>query len=337
MLLDPRRRVTRACGLIALGLALAACSETAAERIHRAHDLVLAHQPDEALVWYRKALDLIEKDDSPRAQVHRARALRGAADVYYLEKRDMKRAVEVYRELIQLCPEAPETLEARLYLAQILRTHNRDLRGAIGELTAALARNPPQSAELTYQVAKLYFELADYAQAALEAQTLADRFPTSAYVDDALLIRAQSLGMTEDRKAESVRAYLDFVERFKDSDLHPHALFELGKLRADLGEPEKAIDVWVQALQRHPDPQVVQGAIARVRKRLVETTPEAIGQKSAAFDHHKAPPRPKKEAPPAATSVEAAGGTADEAEREKHMPTEGGQADSPKTAEGKSP
>jgi hypothetical protein len=99
-----------------------------------------------------------------------------------------RQAVAVYRELIQQCPEARESLEAHVILADILRSNFRDLRGAINELTAAIARNPPQSAELTYQVAKLYFELGDYQQSALEAQRVFTRYETSAFVDDAMFL-----------------------------------------------------------------------------------------------------------------------------------------------------
>lgn len=320
--------------LIFLALvALLGCNQTAKDHIREATDAAFEKRPQDALLHYRRALDALERDDSPEASVLRARALRGAADLYYLEVRDMRRAVEVYRELIALCPEAPETLEGRLYLAEILRAQFRDLRGAINELTAALARNPPQSAELKYQVAKLYFELGDYPQCDLEAQELSTRYAASAFVDDALFLRAQALGMMEAQRAEAIRAFHELLERFPDSELQPHALFELGKLRAEGGEPEKAIELWVQALRRHPEPSVVQSSIARVRNRLVATTPEGIGDHTRAFDRHRpavveqelAMRRQRR----ALTSVEAAGGTADEAARERDMPREGpeGQAE----------
>ena len=103
--------------------------------------------------------------------------------------------VPVYKELIAQCPESPEALEARVVLAELLRMHFRDLRGAIDQLTAALARNPPQGAELHYQVAKLYFELQDYQQCVLETRKLTERFATSAFVDDSIFLQAQALHM----------------------------------------------------------------------------------------------------------------------------------------------
>lgn len=288
-------------------LAVTGCRDKPVDHMQRARDAIFEKRPDEALVEYRKAYDMLLRDESAEALVMRARALKGAADVYWLEQRKVKEAVSVYRQLIQQCPEAPESLEARIILAELLRVHYRDLRGAIDQLTAALHRNPPQSAELQYQVAKLYFELADYPQCELEAKKLPERFAASAYVDDALFLQAQALAMVEGKRQEALRTYADLRTRFPESELAPYALFEMGKLRADAGDNEKAIETWVEALKTHPEPALVQDAIARARRRLANLTPEGIGQKEVAFDRSKQ----------ARTSVEAMGGSAEEAAHDR--------------------
>lgn len=311
-------------------LALAGCKkEDAPAYLERARTALYEHRPQDALADFKKALDALERDTSPEAAVYRARALRGAADVYAFELGDERRAVEVYRELITVCPEAPETLEGRVHLAELLRHHFRDLRGAIAELTAALARNPPASAELSYQVAEMYFELQDYEQCQLEAGKLAEKFAASAFVADALFLRAQALSMMDGRKPEAQRVFAEVIERFPDSRLKAHALFELGRLKADASDPERAIELWVEALKTHPTPSVVQDSIARVRARLRATTPKKVGDAFSAFDHDLVPyagrPGSEGEAEPivkAKTSVEAAGGTAEEAEKEASMPAE---------------
>jgi tetratricopeptide (TPR) repeat protein len=288
----------------------------AAEHMERARDAIFEKSPDEALVAYRKALDALRLDSSGQAQVLRARALKGAADVYWLELRKVKEAVSVYKELIAQCPESPEALEARVVLAELLRVHYRDLRGAIDQLTAALTRNPPQSAELHYQVAKLYFELGDYQQCVLESRKLSERFAASAFVDDALFLEAQALHMMEGFRQEASRTYADLVARFPDSELVPHAIYEMGKLKAEAGENETAIELWVQALKSHPDPASVQLAISRVRRRIAAMTPEAVGSRSTAFERLRPllPPPPPPRAP--RNSVEAVGGSAEEAARD---------------------
>jgi Tetratricopeptide repeat len=315
-------------------VAVAACrKEDAPLHLERAKAALFENKPDLALSEYKLALDLLERDPSVQAPVYRARALRGAADVYYFQLRDFQRALEVYRELISLNPEAPETLEGRIHLASLLRHEFRDLRGSIAELTAALARNPPQSAELSYQVAAMYFELQDYKQCELESSSVAKKFETSAFVDDALYLRAQALSMMDDHTADAQRALLELVQRFPDSELKPHALFELGRLSASTGDSERAIEYWVRALKTHPDPAVVQANIARVRSRLRATTPDTVGDATRAFDWDKYPVREAGREvvvqPPPKTSLEAVGGSREEAEREAKMSAEPGAPKAP--------
>src|SRR5262249_48224175 len=126
--------------LLVLLVALPACHKTADNYLQRADEAAYRKDPQRALHEYRLALDALDRADAPGAQAIRARALRATADIYYLELRDIPRALDAYRELIQSCPEAPETIEGHIYMADIMKNHYRDLRGAIGELNAAVAR-----------------------------------------------------------------------------------------------------------------------------------------------------------------------------------------------------
>ncbi len=294
--------------------------------LEAARAALFAQRPEVALAEYKLALDAVEREPSAEALLSRARALRGAADVYAFHLHDPKRAVEVYRELITVCPEAPETMEGRLHLAALLRHEFRDVRAAIAELTAALARNPPQSAELAYEVATLYFELRDYQQASIEAEAVTRRYQASAWVDDALFLRAQALSMMDGRRLEAQRAYMDLVDRFPDSSLKPHALVELGRLKADQGENERAIEYWVEALKTHPDPKAVQTSIARVRAHLRATTPDSVGDPTRAFDWNVPGANLGEHGPLVLpkTSLEAVGGSPEEAAREQKMKAEVG-------------
>ena len=301
------------CFLLLVVWLAAGCSRSPKEHLEAARDAVFDHRPQTALREYRLALDAVEKDNSVSGLALRAAALRGAGDTYYLELRDVAKAVGVYRELVTQVPEAPETLEAHVFLADILHQHYHDLRGAIAELTAALARKPVRAPELAYEVCKLYFELGDYQQCTIEAEKLVLAFPTSPRVPDALFLAGQAYAMQEGMHAQAERAFQAVAERFPASELAPHALFELGKLRAEGGDAPGAINAWVAALPHHPDPKLVQAAIARTRERIAQTTPAAMGQ-AAAFAKGESAPR--RRGNQAKTSVEAAGGTAAEAAKE---------------------
>jgi tetratricopeptide (TPR) repeat protein len=321
--------VTRALFLTVVLLVAGCKRNDAPTHIEAARTALFERKPEIALSEYKLALDALERHTGPEVTLYRARALRGAADIYAFELHDPKRAVDVYRELIKTCPEAPETMEGRLHLAGLFRHEFRDIRSAIAELTAALARNPPQSAELAYEVATLYFELRDYQQVTIEAENVVRRYEASAWVDDALYLKGQALSMMEGRRAEAQRAYLDLVERFPDSSLKAHALVELGRLKVDQGEGEKAIEYWVEALPTHPDPKVVQEAIARVRAHLRATTPETVGDPMKAFDWgipgaNVGEGGRQLELPK--TSAEAVGASKEEAAREQRMSGEGAKA-----------
>jgi tetratricopeptide (TPR) repeat protein len=283
----------------------------------------LAHDDARAALRdYKHALDLVEHEVAPQAQLYRARALRGAADTYFLHLGDVKRASEVYRELIAQCPEAPETLEGRLHLATILQRDFQDLPGSIAALTEALARNPPQSAELSYRVAGLYFEIRDYKQCEIEALKVTEKYEASGFAPKGQFLRGQALSMMEGRRKEAEKVYLELVSRFPDSDLQPQAFFEIGRLKAEAGEHEKAIEYWVQALKRHPDPKLVQSAIARAKNRLRATVPDHVGNAVLAFDQKSNPAAAHVTARRPKSSIEAMGGSSEEAKAEANMPAE---------------
>jgi hypothetical protein len=96
-----------------------------------------------------------------------------------------------------------------------------------------------------------------------------------------------------------------------DSELAPHALDEMAKLKAEAGEDKQAIAIWVEALKRHPDPTAVQASITRARQRIASTTPRQIGDVTEAFDHMRG-----RREPPPRTSIEAVGGSPEEAARD---------------------
>lgn len=273
--MSPRAgRLLRVVPGVALALLLggAGCRKSAEALLQEGQDARFERKPEKALEAYRRALDALERSRSPASPVLQARALLGAAEVYDLELGDARRAVEVYRELLRVSPEAPEGLPARLRLAVLLKERFGDTRGAIQALNDALARSPPQSAELRYRVATLYFSLGDYAQVELEAAEVVRRYEASAWVDDALFLRAQALQLRGQHLAAEA-AYAEVAARFPEGEHRPLALFEQGTLVEQRGETSAAVALWLEALKTHPQPEVVQAALGRVKERQRQVTP----------------------------------------------------------------
>ncbi len=132
------------CALLLLFLALNGCRKSADEYLQRAHEAAYRKDPQRALREYRLALDAVDRLDTTGAQAVRARALRGAADIYYLELRDIPRAVEAYRELLQVCPEAPESIEGHICGRGLSRASSSLSRSAREHRGAYLPCRHPQ-------------------------------------------------------------------------------------------------------------------------------------------------------------------------------------------------
>ena len=66
------RRAVLACALLG-ALAGVGCTETPVDHLQRARDAIFEKNPDEALVEYRKAFDMLRRDETPQSLVLRAR------------------------------------------------------------------------------------------------------------------------------------------------------------------------------------------------------------------------------------------------------------------------
>ena len=98
--------------------------------------------------------------------------------------------------------------------------------------------------------------------------------------------------MMEGRRQEASRIYADLRARFPDSELAPHALFEMGKLGAEAGREREGHRAVGGGAEDAPGPGAGAGLHRPGAPRIADTTPEAVGQKAAAFDHkHAAGPR----------------------------------------------
>ncbi len=227
-----------------------------------------AREPLEALREYEEVLSLLSKKDGGEARGLLVPALKGAGDLCYLELKQLSRAVELYRTLARRFPDAPEALDARANLADILRATG-DRRGAVAELSSIVQSFPdaPEVDHYLYQAAKDYFELGDYQQAILEARALQRRYPQSEQVAEAQMLVATALSLQGDH-GKALEAYAELAQRWPDSELAPRARFEQAKVLSSLEREAEAVEVLVDALRTHPSPKVVQLEIARLRKRL---------------------------------------------------------------------
>jgi tetratricopeptide (TPR) repeat protein len=267
-----------------LPLALAACPRSAEGLLESADKQESGRHYGQALAGYRDALRRLGQDDSPAARQVRTRTLAHLADLCYLDMADTRCAAETYQRLLESYPDAPESYQARIHYAEMLRSRTGDLRGAIAQykaLVSAYADRPGADA-FQLQAAQGYFELADYAQARTEARALLDRFPGAPSAPQASLLLASCFEM-EGRHPEAVAAYQELIQRRPAGDVLARAQLALAKLLEQGGHDEQALAMLLDCLKGYPDPLLIQHEIARLQRKMAEARRLAVAPD--AFDH----------------------------------------------------
>jgi tetratricopeptide (TPR) repeat protein len=182
---------------------------------------------------------------------------------------DLRCAVDAYRRLIEGYPDAPETFQARVHLAEMLRDRMGDLPGAIAQFKALAIAYPGRSGadDFQYQAVEGYFVLRDYAQARTEARALLDRFPDSPRAPQARFLQASSYEM-EGRRAEAAAAFQELIDRAPASEAAPRARLALARLLEQGGDNVQALALLIASLKDDPEPKVLQAEIARLQNKM---------------------------------------------------------------------
>jgi tetratricopeptide (TPR) repeat protein len=122
-------------------LLLSACIGDPSTHVERARELAFQREPTEALQEYEEALSLLAKKDPQKVRSLLIPSLKGAGDLCYLELKQYQKAVDYYHALVQHFPDAIETLDAHVNLADLFRTAG-DKRAAVAELSALVQAFP---------------------------------------------------------------------------------------------------------------------------------------------------------------------------------------------------
>jgi tetratricopeptide (TPR) repeat protein len=166
LLLD--QRPLRACWLLLLALLVGGCHSGARKLLDQAEANWRNGLYDEAI---QANLSLYTQE---QRGAYAPRAILNIGNIYYLNLRQLKQAIEYYEKLIQEFPEAPETLQARRQLAAIYANEIiMDLDQAIAQYSKLLeVQTLPDRGEIQFQLADAYFKKEDYSRAERELRSL---------------------------------------------------------------------------------------------------------------------------------------------------------------------
>lgn len=254
------------------------------DHLDRARDLAFHQDFKAALSEYETAMVELGRDETTAAKEMRAAALRSAADLCYLHLTDYVKAAQLYRDLSERYPDRPETFEARANLADILRDHFDDKRGALAQLGALVQSFPNHlgTDEYQYQAAQDYFALRDYAQAETEIKQFLVKYKGSPLRGDAELLLASAVAY-QGRRPEALELYAKITQNRPGPDAG-RAHLEVARLHEDVGDLEKAEGELQLALKDYPEPKVVTVALSRVKRRIALRKPVDIKDHGAIFD-----------------------------------------------------
>jgi tetratricopeptide (TPR) repeat protein len=264
--------------------ALLACSGTA-RRLDDANAARRAGRPADAIAGYLAVLAELGDGRLPeREAALRLKALRGAADVAYLELGDFTQAVSYYRRIVALYPGSEDAWKARALTGDIYLQRFGDPMGAIAQWSDIAQGDAPEAAAYQLKVASAYLDLRNFQQARTEARVLRERWPASDLADEGQLLTAQAWAF-EKRPDEAQRAFQALLDGRPRPELRARALEGQAGLAADNGKLERALALYEQALDGHPRPDTIRLAIAKVKARRDRTRSSAPGDRATAFDH----------------------------------------------------
>lgn len=261
--------VRAAAALLACTLCLAGCQNPARRALERADDLAFHSQPKAALAEVTKAIRALHGKTDHESQTLRLRALATGGRLCHLFLRRPREALKFYGALVEASPNSDLAFDARQRMAEIRIEDLGDRAGAIAQYQALVAGFPHRAGvdKFQYEIAEGYFHLADYAQTRTEAHHLIKRYPDSKWVDDALFLIGQAWHAQMNLK-KALEAFDELEQRFPGTPLAARADVEEGNCLEEQGHDEKALDAYIAALPKHPDPELVQLKIHRLRARM---------------------------------------------------------------------
>ena len=252
------------------------CVSDTSAVMQRANDLLYHQRYVASEKLYRKLLHKLDAAPalSDAQDWQRLVVLDRLGKINALYLRDFQRAVADYEALIQRYPGQDTTLSALLTVAELHAHKLGNVPGAIGAYQRVVSEfgGRPEARGAQLAIVSHYFRQKDYNQARLEADVLVHHWPHSAEATQAQFETADAY-FGQKRFAEAIALYERLFADRQDTSLRALVSYELGNCYQEVGHIDRALFHYYAALAQHPNPQLVQSKIARVRARLHRLAP----------------------------------------------------------------
>jgi len=256
---DGRRRFT-ACMMLLAAL-LADCGSDSRQLLDRAEANWRKGRYYEAI---QDNKNLYQMEQRGR---YAARALLNLGNIYYLNLRQLKQAIEFYNRLTQEFPGREEALEAHRKLAGIYAGPEfLDLDQAIVEYDKLLAaRDLEDRADILFQRADAYFKKGDYYRALRELRGLEDS-GIRGHLADQVSLKIGSIYQVQKKFAEAVEPFQKVLTA-TCQECRRSAILNLAETYENLFAFDLAIET-IGKLDRTPEnEQYIRSEVARLNEK----------------------------------------------------------------------
>lgn len=242
---------------------LAGCSSSARQLLDQAESSWRKGRYPEAI---QENEDLYKLE--PRGS-YAARALLNIGNIYYLNLRKLKEAIEAYDKLVREFPDSIESLQARRQMAAIYANEVVDLDQAIAQYNRLLeAKDLADRSEILFQRADAFFKKGDYDRALRELSNLEE-----SGISDHLAAQVSlkigniyQIKRTFDKAIEPLRKAL--AARCADcAESRRRAILSLAETYEALFDFDKAMDT-IRKLDKTPEnEQFISSEVERLNKK----------------------------------------------------------------------
>jgi tetratricopeptide (TPR) repeat protein len=232
--------------LLLLAAITTACNSDSRQLLERAEAQWRIGNYDDAI---RLNVLLYDRDHQGK---YAPKALLNIGNIYYLNLRTLKNAVETYKKLASEFPGNPEEFEARKQLAMIYENEIGDLSQALAEYDAILkGDNLDNRPEILFKRANLYFKLEDYDRAWRELRRIEESGSAGSHLADQVCLKLGSINQIRQRY-EDAADYFSKVVGSPCRECRRQAILSLTKTYEALYRFDRAIET-IQKLDQFPE------------------------------------------------------------------------------------
>jgi tetratricopeptide (TPR) repeat protein len=247
--------------LLLFAAILAACNSDARQLRERAEEQWRVGNYDDAIRLYTL---LYERDKNGG---YARGALLNIGNIYYLNLRNLEKAVDTYKKLAKEFPGKTEEYEARKQLAQIYEYEIDDLSQALLEYDRILENKDLENRqEILFKRANIYFRQEDYDRAWRELRQIEESGTAGTHLADQVSLKLGSISQIRQRYEEAA-SYFEKVVGSPCQECRRQAILSLTKTYEALYNFDRAIEI-VQKLDQYPeDKQRVSQEVRRLTEK----------------------------------------------------------------------